>query len=705
MRLLGERDNSKTPSIVTEFCRGIVIMMRKSAYWHKFMGAMLVGLALFGMQSGWSQESINCAASGPASGDYEINVCLTHNATDGNATGAVIVTGTLEVSGSSPGVRTVVFYLDDKYLLTDYEAPYTFELPTTHFVDGPHRLAVAVLLQDGLVSNQAVAALNFSNGITTTPVNTNTFTPSSGRPAQPGEPFIVAVVGDGAGGKSDALPVVDLIASWNPNLFLYLGDVYDNGSYSEFYNWYGDETHLFGRFRAITNPITGDHEYRGREAPGYYDYWDNIPDYYSFDVAGWHFISLNSTTQFGQRMPGSPQYEWLLQDLNKSASQCTIAYLHQPIFSIGQHGGDDGLMDIWALLAQHGVEMTFSGNDHDYERWQPLDAAGQPDPSGTIPFVVGTGGQSIREFAGSDPHLAKGYDATSAVPVFGALKLELNPRGLEYRFINVEGKMLDSGVIGCEGAEADTTPPTPPSSLTSALAPSGEVMLNWTEAKDDTGVAGYTLYRDGVVLATLDGPTPSYIDTSARLGTTYTYNLQAFDLANNGSVSSESVTATTSSTVTLTLTPVADAYVDESAPADNYGGSSKLRVDSTPVVQSHMRFNVPPLAGNVLSATLSVYANGASSAGHDVYAVSQNEWNESDITYTTAPQPERLIGSSGAFQGDIWVSIDVTSLISGEGPLSLALLTTGTTNITYSSREGAKPPQLSIEVGGDAASR
>ena len=48
--------------------------------------------------------------------------------------------------------------------------------------------------------------------------------------------------------------VTNLIASLNPNLFLYLGDVYENGSPTEFYNWYGTTSTYFGQFRVDHRP-------------------------------------------------------------------------------------------------------------------------------------------------------------------------------------------------------------------------------------------------------------------------------------------------------------------------------------------------------------------------------------------------------------------------------------------------------------------
>src|SRR5205085_1108797 len=83
---------------------------------------------------------------------------------------------------------------------------------------------------------------------------------------------VVAAVGDGAGGESSEEAVVGEIASWNPSLLLYLGDVYQKGSPAEFDNWYGrGDPRFYGRFRSITNPAVGNHEYDGSQAAGYFD--------------------------------------------------------------------------------------------------------------------------------------------------------------------------------------------------------------------------------------------------------------------------------------------------------------------------------------------------------------------------------------------------------------------------------------------------
>ena len=82
-------------------------------------------------------------------------------------------------------------------------------------------------------------------------------------------------------------------------------------------------THLL----SITNPTIGNHEYIGGSAAGYFDYWNNIPNYYSFDAGGWHFIGLNSNASHIEIIAWA-QYAWLSQDLATNSSKCTIVYYH-----------------------------------------------------------------------------------------------------------------------------------------------------------------------------------------------------------------------------------------------------------------------------------------------------------------------------------------------------------------------------------------
>ena len=82
-------------------------------------------------------------------------------------------------------------------------------------------------------------------------------------------------------------------------------------------------------------------------------------------------------------------------------------------------------------------------------------------------------------------------------------------------------------------ALTDTEPPTTPE-LT-AVAAGSDAALSWTEATDDTGVAGYRVFRGATLLSTVDAATRAYTDTSVEQGRSLRYTVEAFDLAGNTS--------------------------------------------------------------------------------------------------------------------------------------------------------------------------
>jgi hypothetical protein len=506
-----------------------------------FILALMGGLA----PAPRSVHAAGCTTSGPISGAYTITVCITSPSDGVTVTGVQPVSATVSITGSLPsgGLQWLAFFLDGQNLLIDYVTPYSFSLPSDRFVDGDHLLSVEARTRDGFISQRASINLTFDNGVTQPPLNTNTFTPASGNPPPAGQPFVVMAAGDGASGEATAKNVTDLIVDSNPNLFLYLGDVYEKGTPTEFYNWYGTtETNTYyGRFREITNPAIGNHEYDGGAA-GYFDYWDNIPHYYSYNVAGWHFISLDSTSQFNQLVPDKPQYDWLVGELTDNTAVCTLVYFHHPRYSVGPQGDTDYMNAIWELLAQHGVDIVLTGHDHSYQRWVPLDGAGAPDPWGMTQFVVGTGGHGVQNFVRTDPRMVIGFG--QGLAAFGALRLELNQYSADYQFVNIQGSVADSGSVACNGAPPDVTPPSTPGNLSATSNSSAEVNLTWNASTDNVAVTAYEIYRNGTLL-TDNSSTPNYTDTNVSAGTTYQYQARARDASGNLSGFSNTVTVTT----------------------------------------------------------------------------------------------------------------------------------------------------------------
>ncbi len=90
----------------------------------------------------------------------------------------------------------------------------------------------------------------------------------------------------------------------------------------------------------------------------------------------------------------------------------------------------------------------------------------------------------------------------------------------------------------------DNTAPSVPSGLSLTNVTVSDVNLSWNVSSDVSGVAGYYLYRDGVLIATIISGT-SYTDAGLTPETTYSYTLNAYDILGNTSVQSAPLLVTT----------------------------------------------------------------------------------------------------------------------------------------------------------------
>lgn len=79
----------------------------------------------------------------------------------------------------------------------------------------------------------------------------------------------------------------------------------------------------------------------------------------------------------------------------------------------------------------------------------------------------------------------------------------------------------------------DTQPPSAPSGLQAVANGQNGVRLDWSAARDNVGVTGYQISRDGRTQTTVTGT--SYTDAGLDPGSTYQYSVVAFDAAGNRS--------------------------------------------------------------------------------------------------------------------------------------------------------------------------
>lgn len=93
----------------------------------------------------------------------------------------------------------------------------------------------------------------------------------------------------------------------------------------------------------------------------------------------------------------------------------------------------------------------------------------------------------------------------------------------------------------------DNEKPTAPSSVHSMGTTANSVSLMWTKSAHSVGVDTYTVYRDGIQIATVAGT--MYNDRALNASTTYTYTIKATSLGGNVSDASTAFTVTTADAV------------------------------------------------------------------------------------------------------------------------------------------------------------
>jgi chitinase len=86
----------------------------------------------------------------------------------------------------------------------------------------------------------------------------------------------------------------------------------------------------------------------------------------------------------------------------------------------------------------------------------------------------------------------------------------------------------------------DMTPPSAPSNLTATLGKGKKVALAWNPSTDDVGVAGYHVYRNGTLAATVTGTSHADSLPGGRNASASFY-VVAFDAAGNVSAPSNTV--------------------------------------------------------------------------------------------------------------------------------------------------------------------
>jgi calcineurin-like phosphoesterase family protein len=243
----------------------------------------------------------------------------------------------------------------------------------------------------------------------------------------------VWAVGDGANGSTASKQVAAMIARDDPARFLYLGDVYANGSAADFRHAYDP---VYGRLAARTAPTPGNHDW-GLRSQGYFPYWKRklghaLPPWYAFDLGGWQILSLDSEAAHG---PGSAQLAWLHRQVTAPGT-CRLAFWHRPRYSAGRvHGDAPDMAPLWDALEGHAA-LVVNGHEHDLQRFAPR--------GGLVEVVAGAGGNGHYALKRGVRGLVFG-DATH----YGAARIDLGPGSAHITLVATGGKQLDTLDVPC----------------------------------------------------------------------------------------------------------------------------------------------------------------------------------------------------------------------------------------------------------------
>ena len=111
---------------------------------------------------------------------------------------------------------------------------------------------------------------------------------------------------------------------------------------------------------------------------------------------------------------------------------------------------------------------------------------------------------------------------------------------------NIQNLVINGVNLNTDFTSTADTPPTTPENVRAlTTVNNGEIIVVWDASFDDKGVAGYNVYRNGLLVATT--PYPVFSDTGLDASTAYSYEVEAID--GRGQTSTNHSTASTPVTV------------------------------------------------------------------------------------------------------------------------------------------------------------
>lgn len=249
-----------------------------------------------------------------------------------------------------------------------------------------------------------------------------------------------AVIGDFGTGGSDEFAVASLMYETHKSLaldfVLTAGDnIYPNGAGRYFQKNFEEPFAQLLNEKVKFYATLGNHDVEaGRQDQLRYPLFNmNGSSYYSISRGNGlvDFFMLDSTAF------DDTQTTWLENALRSSKALWKVAAFHHPLYSSSsKHGSDLKLRaKVEPMFIDHGVQVVFSGHDHNYERTKPQ--------NGIQYFVTGAGGKTRRGMVDKKSAIrAASFDEDNSF-----MLIELDEKEMIFKALSEKGEAVDSGII------------------------------------------------------------------------------------------------------------------------------------------------------------------------------------------------------------------------------------------------------------------
>ena len=248
----------------------------------------------------------------------------------------------------------------------------------------------------------------------------------------PGTPFRFAWMADSRSGNAVHDSIALRIKSAAPAFSLYGGDISVDSSYSRYKEQFfrPAEMSLICRVPFFNAP--GNHEKWGTNTQAFTQAPSSasgVQDYYSFDYGDMHLVVVNNEVPYG---PGSPQYDFVENDLKSTERIWKIVIAHRHPYCAGGHG-EDSLMKAMAtkIFEPNNVDVVLSGHSHFFQHNLV---------NGVHCLILGTAGAPLY-----DPGSAS-YTVKSAKEYNFGIG-DVTPTSFHLMVYNERGAILDSLVL------------------------------------------------------------------------------------------------------------------------------------------------------------------------------------------------------------------------------------------------------------------